>query len=296
MVKIAPLKALFENIEVYSGSIKIWFNERKKIHIVSGKPVLLINLQTITVLTKYIKQFSRNIYFRLILPDQTLITLDKYITTMFCFVEKMSIVVKWISFARVLQSIPQKGPDGFFKCLSLLKQLLPFHKNTLKAIQNDFGNLILCNNWDAEYQLQRQLNDDNSIHHIINSKSFFSHSFFHTFKLTTLELNVEWNIFIEKKLNNNFGNLETLKFPTQFPSLVRQFPSLVRVDLAGNKIAKIENLDKTNNIKVLDLSDNKIEEIETLDQMINLVDLNLFRNNILKIENIENLLDLNSID
>ena len=79
-------------------------------------------------------------------------------------------------------------------------------------------------------------------------------------------------------------------------SVVKQLPQLTHLNLCGNKLTKIENLDKLPNLQVLYIGWNKLTEIENLDNLHNLQFLNLRGNKITKIENLENLPILQKLD
>ncbi|WP_196889023.1 leucine-rich repeat protein [Aureivirga sp. CE67] len=64
------------------------------------------------------------------------------------------------------------------------------------------------------------------------------------------------------------------------------------LDLSGNEITKIENLDKFKKLKNLDLRNNKIQTIENLTENINLRILDFSKNQIEKIQNINHLSEL----
>ena len=64
------------------------------------------------------------------------------------------------------------------------------------------------------------------------------------------------------------------------PACISRLTALKNLDLDGNKITKIENLDELGNLEYLNLSSNKIEKIENLDALGNLEDLGLSNNEI----------------
>ena len=79
-------------------------------------------------------------------------------------------------------------------------------------------------------------------------------------------------------------------------SVVKQLPQLTHLNLCGNKLTKIENLDKLPNLQFLNLSDTKITEIENLDNLPILQELDLSVNEITKLENLDNLSNLQKLD
>ncbi len=68
------------------------------------------------------------------------------------------------------------------------------------------------------------------------------------------------------------------------------------LNLGGNEIYKIENLDRLINLSRLNLEENQINKIENLDQLKNLTKLILYGNQISKIENLDELYSLNELD
>lgn len=76
---------------------------------------------------------------------------------------------------------------------------------------------------------------------------------------------------------------------TEIPKEVNELEHITTLDLSGNKITEIKNLDKLKNLDILRLNDNKISRIENLGNLTNLELLFLNKNEITEIKSLESL-------
>ena len=107
----------------------------------------------------------------------------------------------------------------------------------------------------------------------------------------------EWLMRIEKEMEEKTGYLDLSKCDLEkIPFELHNMTWLNGLNLAENKITKIENLNELKKLKVLELWSNQVEKIENLEELKNLNILNLYNNQISKIENLEKLSVLETLD
>lgn len=94
------------------------------------------------------------------------------------------------------------------------------------------------------------------------------------------------NIYIKSK------NVNWLSFSGYENNLV----NLMTLDLSGNRIAKIENLESFYRLEVLQLASNQIQKIENLSKNKKLRILNLQNNEIATVEGLDALINLKELD
>ncbi|KAG7089781.1 hypothetical protein E1B28_011433 [Marasmius oreades] len=92
---------------------------------------------------------------------------------------------------------------------------------------------------------------------------------------------------------NNLSKLTVLDLSfnlvKMIPEALNHLPSLETVYFVQNKITKITNLDSSSNLRSLELGGNRIRRIENLESLVNLEELWLGKNKITKIEGISTL-------
>lgn len=116
------------------------------------------------------------------------------------------------------------------------------------------------------------------------------------FRNTKTESQKRIDLVKKQKLTKlDLSGLELLEIPKEIADLTE----LQELNLGGNQITKIENLDRLVNLQVLNFSVNKISEIEGLNNLVNLSHLGLAYNlgsGILQISNLNNLQNLEFLD
>ncbi|KAJ1336374.1 hypothetical protein BSLG_007158 [Batrachochytrium salamandrivorans] len=123
-----------------------------------------------------------------------------------------------------------------------------------------------------------------------------------TFSATNEEVPNSGNVFITQKFSENVGKVAiepqdsfTCNPPLVCPLLVHEHQLRV-LNLQGNLISRIENIDVLTRLVSLNLCHNQIEGISGIDGLINLRALMLGCNRIRKIEGLEKLVKLDLLD
>ncbi len=108
-----------------------------------------------------------------------------------------------------------------------------------------------------------------------------------------METKPKWLLKIEKEKQEKSGSLDlSLCELEKIPAELLDMPWLANLDLADNRIEKIEHLENLINLEVLYFENNRIRKIENVQNLIKLQTLFFSQNAIRKIENIEKLTNL----
>ncbi|ODV60714.1 leucine-rich repeat domain-containing protein [Ascoidea rubescens DSM 1968] len=320
IVKATCLQLLFEKIEFISCSCKNYgLTVSRKI---KEQVTLKLNLKDATLFKKYLNQFSRNIYFKIDLPNQELLKRHQDITTLLSKVRKIAFLVQNVSLYDYTS--PCRSPillAEFWKCISLLKDILLYHKKTLNAITINFDFGIINNNFPILFSAYNGLVHEESRIYRFDSKYLFSDEYvnYGLFNLKKLDLdgmvltkigsgvlNLN-NLKYFQLRNNNFGNLKKIQFPEGLRYLflnlsgitciknVSFLNNLVKLILSGNKITTFDNLSGCENLVQLNLDGNSISKINNVSQFKNLRRLYLQYNSINCIKNLSSLSNLEEL-
>ncbi|ODV60414.1 leucine-rich repeat domain-containing protein [Ascoidea rubescens DSM 1968] len=204
--------------------------------------------------------------------------------------KKILILVRSISFSKLHSPYPlPEVLNEFWRCMSSMKNMLLFHRQTLNEITIDFHYMMMIFNC-----LDRSLIYPNQVfespRYKFDSQFLFSDKYvnYGLFDLTKLKLdgmNLNEIGSGVLKLNNlkhlqmrrnNFGSLKT----TQFPDNIKH------LDLILNEITSIQNVLFPKNLVTLSLTRNNIKTFRNLIGCENLLKLDLSYNSITKVSNV----------